>query len=47
MNKSLSVRDGSLDEKVDLKDLVNGAYIVSITDESGKVILNKKVLVTK
>ncbi|MGN7867103.1 T9SS type A sorting domain-containing protein [Chryseobacterium sp. 22458] len=47
MNKSLSVRDGSLDEKVDLKDLVNGAYIVSITDESGKIILNKKVLVTK
>lgn len=47
MNKSLSVRDGSLDEKVDLKGLVNGAYIVSITDESGKVILNKKVLVTK
>ncbi|UEQ75675.1 T9SS type A sorting domain-containing protein [Chryseobacterium arthrosphaerae] len=47
MNQTLSVRDGSLDEKVYLKGLVSGAYIVSITDESGKVILNKKVLVTQ
>lgn len=47
MNQNLSVRDGALDEKVYLKGLVNGAYIISITDEAGKVILNKKVLVTK
>ncbi|NIF07644.1 T9SS type A sorting domain-containing protein [Chryseobacterium sp. Tr-659] len=47
MNQNLSVKDGSLDQKIDLKSLVNGAYIVSIADESGKVILSKKILVTK
>lgn len=47
MNQNLSVRDGSLDEKVYLKGLVSGAYIINITDGTGKVILNKKVLVTK
>lgn len=47
MNQNLSVREGALDEKVYLKGLVSGAYIVSITEETGKVILNKKILVTK
>lgn len=47
MNQNLPVRDGSLDEKVYLKGLVSGAYIINITDGTGKVILNKKVLVTK
>ncbi|MET3038366.1 T9SS type A sorting domain-containing protein [Chryseobacterium sp. NRRL B-14859] len=47
MNQNMSVKAGSLDEKVYLKGLINGAYIVSITDESGKVILNKKILVTE
>jgi hypothetical protein len=47
MNQNLSVKDGSLDQKVYLKGLVSGAYIVSVTDESGKVILNKKVLITQ
>jgi hypothetical protein len=37
MNQNLSVRDGSLDQKVYLKGLVSGAYIINITDESGKV----------
>ncbi|WP_347216125.1 T9SS type A sorting domain-containing protein [Chryseobacterium sp.] len=47
MNQSLSVKDGSLDQKVYFRGLINGAYIVSIADESGKVILNKKILITK
>lgn len=47
MTQSLSVKDGSLDQKIYFKGLINGAYIVSIADESGKVILNKKILVTK
>ncbi|MFZ4932069.1 T9SS C-terminal target domain-containing protein [Chryseobacterium sp. Mn2064] len=47
MNQNLSVKEGSLDQKVYLKELIGGAYIISITDDTGKVILNKKVLVTR
>jgi len=47
MTQALSVKDTSLDEKVYLKGLVSGAYIVNITDESGKAIFNKKILVTR
>lgn len=47
MTQSLSVKDGTLDQKVYFNGLINGAYIVSIADESGKVILNKKILVTE
>ncbi|UHO37821.1 T9SS type A sorting domain-containing protein [Chryseobacterium capnotolerans] len=47
MSQSLSVKDGTLDQKVYFKGLINGAYIVSIADESGKVILNKKILITE
>lgn len=47
MTQNLSVKDGSLDEKVYLKGLVTGAYIVNIADESGKIIFNKKILVTR
>ncbi|MEY8758746.1 T9SS type A sorting domain-containing protein [Chryseobacterium tongliaoense] len=47
MKKDLSVKGGSLQQQIYLKNLVNGAYIVSITDESGKILLNKKILVTK
>ncbi|MCJ7934530.1 MAG: T9SS type A sorting domain-containing protein [Chryseobacterium sp.] len=47
MNETLSVKDGSLDQKAYFKNLINGAYIVSLTDESGKAVLNKKILVTK
>ncbi|MCT2562953.1 T9SS type A sorting domain-containing protein [Chryseobacterium herbae] len=47
MKQKLSVKDGSLNQQVYLKSLVNGAYIVNITDESGKALLNKKILVTK
>ncbi|WP_426477023.1 T9SS type A sorting domain-containing protein [Chryseobacterium sp. CBSDS_008] len=47
MTQNLSVKDGSLDEKVYLKGLLTGAYIVNIAEESGKVIFNKKILVTR
>ncbi|WP_238555562.1 T9SS type A sorting domain-containing protein [Chryseobacterium sp. P1-3] len=47
INHNMSVKSGILDQKVELKSLTNGAYIVSIADESGKVILNKKILVTE
>lgn len=47
MTQNLSVREGALDQKVYLKNIINGAYIISIADDSGKVILNKKVLVTE
>jgi hypothetical protein len=47
MKQNLSVRDGSLNQQVYLKNLVNGAYLINITDESGKALLNKKILVTE
>lgn len=47
MNQNLSVKDGSLNQQVYLKNLVTGAYLVNITDESGKILLNKKILVTE
>jgi hypothetical protein len=47
MKQNLSVKEGSLNQQVYLKNLVSGAYLVSITDESGKILLNKKILVTE
>lgn len=47
MEQGLSVKDGSLNQQVYLKNLVNGAYIISIINESGKVILSKKIIVTE
>ncbi|KAB1229054.1 T9SS type A sorting domain-containing protein [Chryseobacterium viscerum] len=47
MTENLSIKESSSDQKVYLKGLISGAYIVNIVDESGKVILNKKILVTK
>lgn len=47
MKENLSIKDGSLNQQIHLKDLINGAYIVSITSESGKILLSKKILVTK
>ncbi|MCQ9641821.1 T9SS type A sorting domain-containing protein [Chryseobacterium sp. WG14] len=47
MTQSLNVKEGSLHEKVYFKNLVSGAYIVSIVDTSGKILLNKKILVTE
>lgn len=47
MCQSLPVKEGSLDQKVYFRGLINGAYIVNLADESGKVILNKKILITE
>jgi len=47
MQQNLSVKDGSLNQQVYLKNLINGAYIVSIANESGKILLSKKILVTE
>lgn len=47
MGQNLSVKGGSLHQEVYLKNLVSGAYLVNITDESGKVLLNKKIMVTE
>ncbi|MDR6547586.1 hypothetical protein J2810_003671 [Chryseobacterium rhizosphaerae] len=47
MTESLNVKEGSLQDKVYFKNLVSGAYIISIVDASGKILLNKKILVTE
>ena len=47
MSQSLSVKDGAMDQKVYFRGLISGAYIISLSDESGKVILNKKILITE
>jgi hypothetical protein len=47
MKENLSVKDGSLNQQIYLKNLINGAYIVSITSESDKILLSKKILVTE
>lgn len=47
MTQRLSVKDGVLNQQIDLENLVSGSYIVNITDESGKALLNKKILVAE
>lgn len=47
ISQNLSVKDGSLNQQVYLKNLISGAYLVNITNESGKVLLNKKIVVTE
>ncbi|CAD7802958.1 hypothetical protein CHRY9390_01003 [Chryseobacterium aquaeductus] len=47
MTQSLSVKNGQLNQQVFLRNLVGGSYIVNIADESGKTLLNKKILVIK
>ncbi len=47
IKQKLQVKDGSLQQQVYLKNLVSGAYLVNIINESGKVLLNKKILVTE
>ncbi|WP_143884818.1 T9SS type A sorting domain-containing protein [Chryseobacterium binzhouense] len=46
-NISLSVKDGNLNQQIQLRNFSIGAYIVNITEESGKTLLTKKILVTK
>ncbi|KPE49895.1 T9SS type A sorting domain-containing protein [Chryseobacterium indologenes] len=47
MKQDLVVKDGSLNQAVDLNNIASGAYMVNITNESGKILLNKKILVTE
>ncbi|MBK1894244.1 T9SS type A sorting domain-containing protein [Chryseobacterium paridis] len=47
MKYSLTAKDGALYQKIYLNNLVNGAYIVNITEDSGKILLNKKIIITK
>ncbi|WP_312075316.1 T9SS type A sorting domain-containing protein [Chryseobacterium sp.] len=47
LSKILSVKDGNLNERVELSNLSQGAYLVSVSDNSGKVISTKKVLKTR
>jgi hypothetical protein len=47
LTQFLSVKDGFSRQQVYLRNLVSGAYLVNITDESGKVLLNKKIVVTE
>jgi len=47
LTQRLSVKDGQLNQQVDLKSLVSGSYLVNITNEAGKALLNKKILVTE
>lgn len=46
-NTNLSVRDGNLNHQIQLRNFAVGAYIVNITEESGKALLSKKILITK
>ncbi|WP_288437058.1 T9SS type A sorting domain-containing protein [uncultured Chryseobacterium sp.] len=47
MTQHLNMKDNPSDQRIYLKGLLSGAYIVNITNESGKAIFNKKILVTK
>ncbi|KUJ50293.1 T9SS type A sorting domain-containing protein [Chryseobacterium sp. JAH] len=47
MTQRLSVKDGVLNQQIYLKNLISGSYIVNITDESGKTLLSKKILLTE
>lgn len=45
LTQKLSVKEGQLNQRLDLKNLISGSYIVTITEESGKSLMNKKILV--
>lgn len=47
MKQNISAKGGTLNQKVFLNNLVDGAYIVNLTEDSGKILLNKKIIVTK
>lgn len=47
MSSTLSVKDGNLNQQIYLRNLVTGAYLVNIAEESGKTLLSKKIVVTK
>ncbi|MDR6923269.1 MULTISPECIES: T9SS type A sorting domain-containing protein [Chryseobacterium] len=47
MKQDFVVKDGSLNQQLYLNNIVSGAYMINITNESGKILLNKKILVTE
>lgn len=47
LSKKLSIKDGNLNERIELSTLFQGAYLVSVFDNTGKIIATKKVLKTK
>ncbi|MFY1045076.1 T9SS type A sorting domain-containing protein [Chryseobacterium sp. GP-SGM7] len=47
MTTNLSVKEGNLNQVIQLRNLVTGAYIVNVAEESGKILLSKKILVAK
>ncbi|WP_312994755.1 T9SS type A sorting domain-containing protein [Chryseobacterium flavum] len=47
MNENLIIKEETINQKIYFNNLAEGAYLVNITDDSGKVILNKKILITK
>lgn len=47
LKQNLSAKGGTLNQKINLTNLVSGTYIVNITEDSGKIVLNKKILITK
>ncbi|REC46343.1 T9SS type A sorting domain-containing protein [Chryseobacterium pennipullorum] len=47
MNDSFTIKEGAGDQKVFLRHLVSGAYIVNIMEESGKILFSKKIIITE
>jgi len=47
MKNSLPVKDGKVQKQIYLENLISGAYLINITDDSGKILLNKKIMITK
>ena len=45
-SQNISSKLGVVEDRVQMNGLIEGAYIVAVSDESGKNILNKKILVT-
>ena len=46
-SQNISSKSGVVEDRVQMNGLIEGAYIVAVSDESGKNILNKKILVTR
>ncbi|WP_292008981.1 T9SS C-terminal target domain-containing protein [Chryseobacterium sp.] len=47
LSQTLFVKDGYLDEPVYLKNVKADSYFLNISDEAGRILLNKKILVTE
>ncbi|UOE38647.1 T9SS type A sorting domain-containing protein [Chryseobacterium oryzae] len=46
-NTNLFVKGGNLSQQINLRNVPTGAYLVNIKNDKGKVLLSKKILVTK